>query len=248
MKKVFALLAATTALTACNQDVEKNSVMTEEQVKMIIDNYIEQNPGKIVQEVDKYMREMQAKQEQMAMQQSFENPIEVSIDEKTPVKGADDAVITIVEYSDFECPFCQRVNPTIEEILKRYEGKVKVAYKHLPLSFHQNAGPAALASIAANEQGKFWEFHDALFVNQQNLSEATDLKIAKDLGLNMDKFKEDMNSQWAKEKLEKDTAEAASFGIQGTPHFLVNGIAVSGAVPVDNFVEVIERLLNDMNS
>ena len=248
MKKVFALLAATTALTACNQDVEKNSVMTEEQVKMIIDNYIEQNPGKIVQEVDKYMREMQAKQEQMAMQQSFENPIEVSIDEKTPVKGAEDAVITIVEYSDFECPFCQRVNPTLEEVLERYKGKVRVAYKHLPLAFHQNAGPAALASIAANEQGKFWEFHDALFINQQNLNEATYLKIAKELGLDMDKFKADMASEWAKAKLEKDTQEAQELGIQGTPHFLVNGVPVSGAVPTENFVQVIEKLLDDMNS
>jgi protein-disulfide isomerase len=247
MKKVFALLAATTALTACNTDADKTTALTEEQVKMIIDDYIEQNPGKILESVNTYMTKMQAEQEQMAMQQRFNNPVQVELDEKTPVKGAEDAVITIVEYSDFECPFCQRVTPTLEAVLKRYEGKVKVAYKHLPLSFHANAESAALASMAANEQGQFWEFHDGLFANQQNLNEATYLKIAADLKLDIEKFKTDMASEWAKEKLAKDTAEAANFGIQGTPHFLVNGVPVNGAVPESEFVKVIEKLLNDMN-
>lgn len=248
MKKVLALLAATTALTACNQDVDsKNSVMTEEQVKLIIDNYVEQNPGKILQEVNTYMAKMQAEQEKQAMAQRFDNPIEVEIDAKTPIKGAEDAVITIVEYSDFECPFCQRVTPTMEEILERYEGKVRVAYKHLPLSFHQNAESSALASIAANEQGKFWEFHDALFINQQNLNEATYLKIAEELKLDMAKFKTDMASDMAKEKLAKDTKEAADMGISGTPHFLVNGVPVNGAVPASEFVTVIEKLLDEQN-
>lgn len=248
MKKVLTLLAATTALTACNQDVEnKNAVMTEEQVKLIIDNYIEQNPGKILQEVNTYMAKLQAQQEQQAMAEKFANPIQVELDEKTPIKGDVNAVVTIVEYSDFECPFCQRVTPTLDSLLDRYKGKVKVAYKHLPLSFHQNAASSALASIAANEQGKFWEFHDELFRNQQNLNEATYLKIAKELGLDMVKFKEDMASDAAKEKLAKDAKEAESMGISGTPHFLINGVPVSGALPEEEFVKVIEKVLDTLN-
>tara|TARA_Y100001960_G_scaffold325145_1_gene406965 strand:+ start:339 stop:1085 length:747 start_codon:yes stop_codon:yes gene_type:complete len=247
MKKILTLLVATTALTACNLDADKKEPLTEEQVRMIIDNYIEENPKKILDEVNAYAMKMQAEQQQQALEQQFANPVKFELDAKTPVKGADDAVITIVEFSDFECPFCQRVTPTLDAILKKYDGKVKVAYKHLPLDFHQNAGPAALATIAAHEQGKFWEFHDAIFAQQQNLNEATYLAIAKELGLDMAKFKADMASQEAADKLALDIEEAKKFNISGTPHFLINGVGLSGALPESEFSAVIEKLLDEMN-
>lgn len=248
MKKIVTLLAATTALSACNFETPmQKQEMTEEQVRLIIDNYIEENPAKILQEVNTYMAKMQAEQEKQAQEAMFKNPVELKLDDATPVKGALDAPITIVEFSDFECPFCQRVNPTIDALLKRYAGKLKVAYKHLPLEFHANAVSSALASIAANQQGKFWEFHDKIFENQQNLNEETYLKIAKELGLDMDKFKADMASDEAKEKLALDTKQAKDMGIGGTPHFLINGVGVSGALPEEEFVKVIEKLLDEQN-
>jgi protein-disulfide isomerase len=248
MKKTLALLAATTALTACNFEKKaEQPAMTEEQVRLIIDNYIEENPGKILQEVNNYMEKMQAQQAQQEMNARFDNPVEFTLDKATPVKGAEDAVITIVEFSDFECPFCQRVSPTMDALVERYQGKVKVAYKHLPLDFHANAKPAALASIAAHEQGKFWEFHDKLFANMQDLNEETFLAIAKELNLDMDKFKSDMASEKAATKLEFDMKQAAELGISGTPHFLINGVPVSGALPESEFVKVIEKLLDNQN-
>jgi len=247
MKKLLTLLVATTALTACQNDSNKeNAVMTEEQVKLIIDNYIEENPGKILQEVNNYMAKMQAEQQQKAMEDKFANPIKFELDELTPFKGDANAVITIVEFSDFECPFCQRVNPTMDALLERYKGKLKVAYKHLPLDFHQNAEGSALASIAANEQGKFWEYHDAIFENQTKLGDETYLKIAKDLGLDVEKFKADMASKKAADKLAFDVKQAQELGISGTPYFLVNGVAVSGALPESEFVKVIEQVLDNM--
>ena len=248
MKKVFTLLAATTALTACNQEKPaEGSVMTQEQVKLIIDNYVEENPAKILESVNTYMAKAQAEQQQQQAKQQWENPKTPEIDELTPIKGAENAPITIVEYSDFECPFCQKVNPTIDSILEKYKGKVRIAYKHLPLDFHKNAVSAALASAAANEQDKFWEFHDGLFANQTNLNQATYDKIAKELGLDMTKFAADMKSEKLADKVAKDTAEAKSFGIGGTPHFLINGIGLSGAQPESEFFNVIEEHLDMLN-
>ncbi|HAG52506.1 MAG TPA: hypothetical protein DCL21_01830 [Alphaproteobacteria bacterium] len=247
MKKLLTLLVATTALTACHNDANnKQAVMTEDQVKLIIDNYIEENPGKILQEVNNYMAKMQAEQQKKAMEDKFTNPIKFELDELTPVKGDANAVITIVEFSDFECPFCQRVTPTMDALLERYKGKIKVGFKHLPLDFHKNAESSSLASIAANEQGKFWEFHDEIFANQTNLSEETYLKIAKDLGLDIEKFKADMASEKAANKLAFDMKQAQELGISGTPYFLINGVAVSGALPESEFVKVIEQVLDNM--
>lgn len=248
MKKVLTLLAATTALSACNFDqVTNNKAITEEQVKLIIDNYIEENPGKILQEVNNYMAKMQAQQEIQAQEDMFKNPINITLDKETPVKGPENAPITIIEFSDFECPFCQRALSTVYSVLAKYEGKIKLAYKQLPLPFHEHAKPAALASIAANNQGKFWEFHDELFKNQQNLNEETYLRIAKNLGLDIEKFKTDMASTAAETKLELDMKQAQDLGISGTPHFLINGVTLSGAQPEEEFVKVIEKLLDDMN-
>lgn len=238
MKKIVTLLLATTALTACKQNAEtSDKVMTEEQVKMIVDNYIEENPDKIFNEINNYMAKLQAEQIKKAFK----------IDSQTPIKGDSQSVITITTFSDFECPFCQRVNPTLDAILEKYQGKVKVAYKHLPLPFHAHSQSAALASIAANNQGKFWEFHDALFRNMQNLNQETYLKIAKKLNLDIDKFKADMQSDESKAKIAKDMQQAEMLQITGTPHFIINGEQLSGALPKEEFVKVIEKQLTELD-
>jgi protein-disulfide isomerase len=160
-----------------------------------------------------------------------------------PVRGPKNAPITVVLFSDFQCPFCGRVEPSIAELEKAYPGKVRVAWKNFPLSFHSNAKPAAEAALAANEQGKFWEMHDILFKNQQALSAADLEKYAKEIGLNLDRFKAAMDSHKFAAQIDADTKQGSELGVSGTPAAFVNGQLVSGAQPVDAFKKIVDAEL-----
>ena len=141
----------------------------------------------------------------------------------------------MVAFSDFQCPFCSRAVPTLKQIEDKYKGKVRIAFKHLPLPFHDKAQLAAEASMAANEQGKFWEYHDKLFANQQALDRPSLEKYAQELGLNMAKFKAALDSGKYKKKVEDDAKQGAAVGASGTPTFFVNGKKLVGAQPFDAF-------------
>ena len=161
----------------------------------------------------------------------------------SPVKGESDAPVTIVEFSDFECPFCGRFfSDTLPRIESEYidTGKVRFVYKHLPLGFHEQAVPAALASECAYEQGRFWDYHDLLLGNQESLSDANYRKWAGDLGLSQPQFNECLESRKHQGRVTSDEQQAAQAGISGTPGFLINGIIVSGAMPFEAFEKVIE--------
>ena len=155
-------------------------------------------------------------------------------------KGAANAVVSIVEFSDFQCPFCSRVVPTIEQLVKAYPDKVRVFFKQNPLPFHDKAGLAAEAALAAGEQGKFWEMHDKLFANQQALDRASLDKYAGELGLDANKFKAALDAHTFKAAVDKDMALAKELGVQGTPNFFINGRLLSGAQPFDSFKRVVE--------
>ncbi len=157
-----------------------------------------------------------------------------------PVLGPKNAPVTIVAFSDFQCPFCGRVIPTLKEIEKTYEGKVKVIFKNQPLPFHNNARPAAMAAMAANEQGKFWEMHDKLFANQQNLDRASLEKYASELQLDMGKFKAALDSNKFDAYITADANEGTRVGANGTPTFFINGRQVVGAQPIEQFKSVID--------
>ncbi|MEW6329226.1 MAG: DsbA family protein [Candidatus Micrarchaeota archaeon] len=155
-------------------------------------------------------------------------------------RGDASAQITIVEYSDFQCPFCGRSVPTVEKILEDYDGKVKLYFKHFPLGFHQYAQKAAEASECAGDQGKFWEYHDKLFANQQALT-TTDLKkYATDLGLDAAKFNTCLDTGAKASVVQADFAEGSANGVGGTPTFFINGKEVVGAQPYDAFKTVID--------
>jgi protein-disulfide isomerase len=160
-----------------------------------------------------------------------------------PVKGAKDALVTIVQFSDYQCPFCSRVEPTVDQVMKAYDGKVRVAWKDLPLPFHQNAMPAAIAARAAGEQGKFWPMHDKLFANQQNLDRASLEKYAQELGLNMAKFKAALDTKKHEADIQADAAAGNKIGANGTPAFFVNGVSLSGAQPFEAFKARIDEEL-----
>lgn len=142
----------------------------------------------------------------------------------SPTSGPANAPITIVEFSDFECPYCAKRVPELQRIMAKFPNKVKVVFKHFPLSFHKNAPPAHAASIAAQKQGKFWQYRFQLAPFYRNLNEAKFLKVARDLGLDMEKFKKDMQLAGANQaKIDQDMALGAQVGVRGTPTFYVNG-------------------------
>jgi protein-disulfide isomerase len=160
-----------------------------------------------------------------------------------PVRGAADAAVTIVEWSDFQCPYCARVAPTVEQIRKVYGDQVSIAFKHLPLPFHEKAQDAHQASEAARLQGKFWEMHDKIFAEQRAMSPEKYVEYAGEIGLDLDRFKKDVDSEQVKQRIKDDMAQASTLGVTGTPGFFINGRFLAGAQPFANFKRVIDEEL-----
>lgn len=216
-----------------------------------MDAYLQSEKGKeqVGKALESYMQERQARarkqaeeQQQAELERQFKNPVKIEVG-NSPVKGPANAKVTIVEFSDFQCPYCARGKETMEQVLKAYPNDVKLVFKNLPLAFHQQATPAAKAALAAGRQNKFWEMHDKLFENAQKLSPAFYEEAAKELGLDLAKFKKDMADPAIEKQIEEDKALAAKNDIQGTPGFFVNGVAVKGAYPLDHFKTIIDRHL-----
>lgn len=173
--------------------------------------------------------------------------VDVVVNEGDHIRGNVDAPVTIVEYSDFQCPFCARFHPTVKQILENYPDKVRWVYKHFPLaSIHPEATPAAEASECAAEQGKFWEFADGLFDNQSRLSKSFYSDLAEDLGLNTSQFDECVSSRKYQDLVQANLDEGADVGVRGTPGSFVNGEVIPGAVPYNSLEQAVERALADL--
>jgi protein-disulfide isomerase len=161
----------------------------------------------------------------------------------SPAMGPETAAVTIVEFSDFQCPFCGRVGPTLKRIRKEYGDQVRIVFKHQPLDFHAKAPAAHAAAEAAHRQGKFWEMHDKIFADQKAMSPEKYLEYATELELDVEQFKVDVASADVKKKVDADKKEAAKLGSTGTPGFFVNGLNLKGAKPFEAFKEVIDKEL-----
>lgn len=160
------------------------------------------------------------------------------------VKGPADAPVTIIEFSDFQCPFCKTASEIMKQVLAAYPGKIRFVYKEFPLTqIHQNAQSAAEAAECAGDQEKFWEMHDLLFANQDKLDAASIAKYANQLKLNKKDFDSCVSSGKFKAKIEADSKTAASFGVKGTPTFFINEQQMTAAPTVDNFKTTIDSLL-----
>jgi len=157
-----------------------------------------------------------------------------------PARGPKDAPVTIVEFSDFECPYCGAAHDTVEQVMSTYAGKVRLVYRQFPLSFHPHAAKAAEASLCAADQGKFWEYHDVLFKNQKKL-EPMELKAhASEVGIDPQKFGQCLDSGDKKKAVDADQQAGLQAGVGGTPAFFINGIFLNGAQPIDEFKKVID--------
>jgi protein-disulfide isomerase len=164
----------------------------------------------------------------------------VSVAADDPVLGPADAPVTIVEFSDFQCPFCSRAKATVDQVVQRYGKAVRVIFRDFPLPMHREAPKAHEAGQCAAEQGKFWQMHDKMFENQSALQVDALKKTAADLGLDAAKFNECLDSGKHAASVQKDTEEGQSYGVSGTPAFFINGRMISGAQPFENFAKVID--------
>jgi protein-disulfide isomerase len=161
-----------------------------------------------------------------------------------PTRGSDKAKVTIVKFEDFQCPYCKNVQPTFKELLKRYDGKLRIVHKDLPLdAIHPRARPAAEAARCAGEQGKFWDFHDKLYTTSGKLTDDDFKNAGKEVGLDIGTFEKCVGSGKFKNAVQKDLLEGAKLGLNGTPAFFVNGRELTGAQPIEAFAAIIDEEL-----
>jgi protein-disulfide isomerase len=160
-----------------------------------------------------------------------------------PERGGAKAAVTIVEFSDYQCPFCKRGEDSVQKVFDTYGDKVKIVFRDYPLPFHERARPAAEAAACANAQGKFWEYNKKLFANQGALSDDNLKAYAKDLGMDSAKFDECYAKKPGSAAIDKDLMDGAAAGVNGTPAFFINGRSLSGAQPFEKFKEIIDEEL-----
>ncbi len=161
---------------------------------------------------------------------------------KSPVKGPADAPVVMVEFSDFQCPFCARATPLIDQVLQTYPKEVKFVYKEFPLPMHPNAMPASRAAVAAQRQGKYWEMHDKLFGNQGALQPDNFKQYAQELGLDMAKFEQDMASPEVQQQIADDMQLARQSGVNGTPTLFLAGKRVQNR-SLDGIKQMVDEAL-----
>jgi len=172
-------------------------------------------------------------------------PPKVEVAAEGPAKGEDKAPITIVEFSDFQCPFCGRAEETVKLVLDKYKGKVRLVYRDYPLPFHNMAQKASEAAHCAGDQGKYWQMHEKLFANQTALTVPQLKDHAKGLGLDASKFDKCLDSGEKTKMVDASKKAGDEAGVNGTPAFFINGRLISGARPFENFKEIIDYELTN---
>lgn len=165
--------------------------------------------------------------------------------EASMIRGAADAPVTILEFSDYQCPFCKGAQPVLERILAEFPGKVRVVFKDFPLDFHEGARPAAEAARCAGASGRYWDYHDLLFLAQPAFSRDELIRYADRVGLDRTAFSLCLDARRFGGAVEADVAEGRALGVSGTPTFFVNGRRLVGAHPLETFREAVDDALAD---
>lgn len=213
-----------------------------DQIKDRIATYLKQQKGR--EQLAKVVDDLKSKHGvQITLAQP--NLPRVDVAATGPSRGPENAPVTIVEFSDFQCPYCGREYPVVERLMKEYEGKVRLVFRHFPLEFHPFAQKAAEAGACAADQDgdKFWKLHDRMFTNQQKLA-VDDLKgYAKEVGLDSARFDKCLDGAEKRALVEADEKAGQEAGVTGTPAFFVNGVFINGAVPYEQFKDAVDREL-----
>ncbi len=163
----------------------------------------------------------------------------VRVDPGDPIKGTPEAPVTIVVFSDYQCSFCSRHEGTIANIKEAFGDQVRVVFKQFPLQFHREARPAAIAALAAGEQGRFWEMHYKIFGNARSLSRENYFNWAMEFGLDLGEFETALASEKVAAQVDRDVAAGGEYGVRGTPATFINGVFVSGAQPYSKLEELV---------
>lgn len=242
--------------------ISKNVVVSDKEIDAFIkdQNIPAEHINPQVREKIKNYLEMERKKEAVdgwLAEQIKKDPVEVYLPKprrpsfpvevgNAPSFGDKDAKVTIVEFSDFQCPFCAKGADILKQIKKKYGKKVRVAFKNFPLPFHNHAEKAAVASLCANEQSSehFWKMHDEMFAHQDSLDPEGLKKLAKNVGLKADAFDKCMTENKLLTQVQADMEEGRKMKVKSTPTFFINGQLINGAQPMDVFVEIIEEELN----
>jgi protein-disulfide isomerase len=209
-----------------------------DQVRQPIKSYLTQERMQVVR--DQYLDTLRSKTQVRTM---LEPPRQKVATANSPARGSTSAPIELIEFSDFQCPFCLRADPTVQQVLKTYGDRIRFVYRHFPLPNHPNARPAAEAAMCANDQGQFWPYHDRLFANPTKLSDADLKQHAAELGLNESLFNACVDAHKHKAEIDADVRDGEQAGVNGTPAFFINGRAISGAQPFDVFKKIIDEEL-----
>jgi len=254
-KRLFAMEAQKRGLT---EDALREQLKTQtgEVTDAEVDAFYEQNRSRIQQPKEQILPQIKAYLVQQKLQkaeadffaeaeknfavETLLEPMRVEVAATGSARGPATAPVTIVEFSDFQCPYCARVLPTLEQVEQKYGDKVRVVYRHYPLSIHADAQKAAEAANCAADQGKFWEMHDLMFQEQQKLAVADLKEKATRIGLEAAKFGECLDSNRHAEAVKTDMRDAEAAGVNGTPAFFVNGRFLSGAVPLESMAALID--------
>ncbi|HVK60477.1 MAG TPA: thioredoxin domain-containing protein [Bdellovibrionales bacterium] len=253
--KALLALAIGSSLVACAPSAPQLKKVMEENPDILY-SVIKKDPKKFLDVVNEAAQAARAGEEQRYVEEEgkrreeeFKNPKKPEIAADRAFEGAKDAPITIVEYSDFQCPFCKRGASTMKEVLDAYPGKVKVLFKNFPIErIHPLARPASewYEAIALQSTDKASKFKHMIFENQDTMNDKGEkyfAEAAKKVGADVAKAKADLKSEAVQKRLEADRTEAEKFGFSGTPGYLVNGVSLKGAYPLDDFKEVIDRQL-----
>ena len=211
---------------------------TLEQARQPIRQYLTQERVQIARQ--QFLDALRAK---TTVRVRLEPPRQAVAAANSPAKGPAKAPIEMIEFSDFQCPFCQRANPTVDQVLHAYGDRIRFVYRHFPLPNHPNARPAAEAAQCAAEQGKFWPYHDKLFASGGRLSDSDLKQHAAELGLDTQTFNACVDGRKSKAQVDADLQAGEEAGVNGTPAFFINGRLISGAQPFGEFKRIIDEEL-----
>lgn len=226
---------------------------TEDEIKKVLDQYrsrLDKDDEKARKQVVDYLTQQSHQKAEAALKDKlFQDAgvhilispprLEATVQPYNPTQGPADAPVTLIEYTDFQCPFCSRVQPTLDQLRATYGDRVRFVFKNLPLPMHAQSRVAAEAGLCAADQGKFWPLHDWMFANHSDLSREAIMAAAPALGIDAAALGACIDNKTHAAEVQQDMNEARSFGINGTPGFLINGRLVSGAQPFAEFANII---------